>query len=223
MEPGISDIPYEVFHKILEEVDYPAIKRICDTNREFRELCATPYFKELINRKRREYLSEKEEYTDRLYSATVDGNLEEVKALVELGVDVNPEGMRISPLLNALKQENLDIVEYLVEVGADLDNKSSLLRGRTALIMAVRQGNEELAQLFLEKGANPNVRDDVGLTALHWAAAEAGEGMVELLLENGADPTVRDGLGETALDIAMSEGNLENASILREAIAAYSE
>lgn len=223
MEPGISDIPYEVFRNILEEVDYPAIKRICDSSRAFRNLCATPYFEELIDRKRREYLSEKEEYTDRLYSATVDGNLEEVKALVELGVDVNPRAMRISPLLYALNRENLDIVEYLVEGGADLDYKSAMLRGKTALMTAVRQGNEELAQLFLEKGANPNVRDDVGLTALHWAAAEAGESMVELLLENDADPTILDGFGETALDIAMSEGNLENVSILREAIDAYSE
>lgn len=215
MEPGISSIPFEIFHKVLDTLDYPAIKKICDSSSEFRNLCATEYFKELINRKRIEYINENPKYRNMMYEATVDGDLLTIKKLVELGVDVNPPNQEISPLLNALMVENMNIVRYLAENGADLDMKSELLEGRTALMQAARYEHEDLVFLFLELGADPNIQDDIGMTALHWAAAEAGPTVVELLLEYGANPLIVNIYGYSASWEADAEGNVDNAAIIR--------
>jgi ankyrin repeat protein len=54
-------------------------------------------------------------------------------------------------------------------------------------------GDAETTRLLLERGADPDARDDgSGATALHHAAWRALPGLAEALLDGGADPLVRD-------------------------------
>ena len=67
--------------------------------------------------------------------------------------------------------------------------------GATGLIVASIKGQEEVAQLLLDNGADVNARDFRDFTSLHYAAASGRERLVEMLLENGADPNLTDGRG----------------------------
>lgn len=58
---------------------------------------------------------------------------------------------------------------------------------------------KELAQLMLEKGANPNVENDIGGTPLIIAISRKKPALVELLLRNGANPNYINIYGFTAI------------------------
>jgi ankyrin repeat protein len=70
--------------------------------------------------------------------------------------------------------------------------------------------NARVVQLLLERGADPNIRNDNGKTAL-WLALQVGchdpkKGLpvIKLLLEAGADVNIRDNEGQTPLQWAVS-------------------
>jgi len=71
---------------------------------------------------------------------------------------------------------------------------------------AVRAGSAGCAEVLLDHGAMPNVRDSEGLTPLHWAVLCRNEPIVGLLVARGADPSVPDELGNTPLALAQEFG-----------------
>ena len=52
--------------------------------------------------------------------------------------------------------------------------------------MASAYGATPIASLLLEKGADPDVQDNMGLTALHMSAGYVRPTTTKLLIENGA-------------------------------------
>ena len=58
------------------------------------------------------------------------GDLETVKKLVGLGVDINKKSNGLTPAMYAAKYNRVDILKYLVEKGADIDRRGE--RGMTA-------------------------------------------------------------------------------------------
>ena len=76
--------------------------------------------------------------------------LEEVKAAVEAGQDVNQENDKEqTPLmfaLNAKNADNLDIIQYLLQNGADI---TSTYRGYDAYGLACKNNKEEAARIIL--------------------------------------------------------------------------
>ncbi|KAL7920173.1 hypothetical protein ACQKWADRAFT_322360 [Trichoderma austrokoningii] len=84
----------------------------------------------------------------------------------------------------------------------------------TALHMAARRGNVEIAQLLIDNGADINAAanippsKDFGTTALHWAAKSGDEKMVELLLRNNADMDLQRRDGKTALFLTVLYGHV---------------
>jgi ankyrin repeat protein len=69
----------------------------------------------------------------------------------------------------------------------------------TALMLAVKQGNQQMAQTLLQYKANPNVANTGGLTPLMIAAFSDQDMMASLLLKAGANPALKDDQGKTAL------------------------
>ena len=72
--------------------------------------------------------------------------------------------------------------------------------GATPLMQAVLYGDAEDVRLLLERGADPNARDEAGATALMWAVNDLEK--TRLLVERGADVKARSTLGRSPLMIA---------------------
>jgi quinoprotein dehydrogenase-associated probable ABC transporter substrate-binding protein len=68
----------------------------------------------------------------------------------------------------------------------------------TALMLAVKQGNQQMAQTLLQYKANPNTANASGLTPLMIAAFSDQDMMISLLLKAGANQALKDEHGKTA-------------------------
>ena len=96
-------------------------------------------------------------------------------------------------LFHAVRNNHLDLVKTMIESGADVNHRNRA--GDTALIVAVStpKGDDEIAQLLLEKKANPNDVSNNYVsknahTALELAVQNERDGMIIALLKNGANP-----------------------------------
>jgi ankyrin repeat protein len=76
------------------------------------------------------------------------------------------------------------------------------MAGETPLHVAAAAGQEEMAKLLVEKGAEVSAKDNAGDTPLHVAAAAGQEEMAKLLVEKGADVSAKDNVGGTPLYLA---------------------
>ncbi|OCK79033.1 ankyrin, partial [Lepidopterella palustris CBS 459.81] len=65
----------------------------------------------------------------------------------------------------------------------------------TALHVAARTGNEKIAQLLVEQGADLGAVDENGRTPLHQAAEAGNKAVALLLLEIGGDINAQDNYG----------------------------
>lgn len=100
-----------------------------------------------------------------LMIAALKGRAELAQALIEKGADVNKTGW--TPLHYAATGGHLDIVRLLLEAHAYIDAASP--NGSTPLMMAAMYGNADTVQLLLDEGADPNLRNQLGLSALDFA------------------------------------------------------
>lgn len=92
-------------------------------------------------------------------------NLSFVKAIIEHGAEINQVGW--CALHYAAAGGNKDIVALLLEKSAYIDAESP--NKTTPLMMAARSGKHIIVNLLLEEGADPTLKNDIGLTALDFA------------------------------------------------------
>lgn len=78
------------------------------------------------------------------------------------------------------------------------------------LIQAVMGGDFEEAKQALDKGANPNVRNEGGNSALILAARYGYPEIVKALLNAGADKNYTNSGGDTALSWAIANSKLDD-------------
>jgi uncharacterized protein len=154
--------------------------------------------------------------------AASQGNLREVRAYLDAGVDIDAPSPRHqrqpTALMAAIEGVHPDTARFLIARGADLDVPNS--RGVTPLLLTIRMarrqpGYDRLAAELLRKGANPNASDVSGWSPLIRAAEESNDEIAQMLLERGADVHHTTELGETALHRAGGWG-LEVARLLLE-------
>jgi len=108
-----------------------------------------------------------------LHDAAAYGNLRIVELLLTLGADPNAQlAGRHPPLYHVANEFHFpgggDIVRALVRAGAQVDARSDS-KQCTALHMAARRGNTEIAQALIECGADLHARDRSGDTPLERA------------------------------------------------------
>lgn len=60
--------------------------------------------------------------------------------------------------------EKTVVVDRMLETGEGIDVVNA--NGETALMMAVKRNNRKMIEYLLEKGASPNIPDDMGITPL---------------------------------------------------------
>ena len=80
-------------------------------------------------------------------------------------------------------------------------------KGGQALLLATIYGEEEIASLLLENGANPNHFDLKGITPLQYAASNGYNEIIKLLISFGANVNHQSNRGCTALMFACGFGN----------------
>jgi ankyrin repeat protein len=98
-----------------------------------------------------------------LMIAAIQGDLPVVKTLV-LQNKARIDHIGWTPLHYACTKGQLDVAQFLVLNGALVDSTS--LNGTTPLMMAVQSGNENLVKFLLDKGADLQIKNGLGLTAI---------------------------------------------------------
>ncbi len=144
-----------------------------------------------------------------LCDAAEDGNLSEVKRLLDEGANVNDKNEDGLMAFNLAKElGHGKVAKVLLS-----NNKDE--NGKTILMEAVRRGKSEVVKELLNNGANVNVADQYGWTALMVAASGKSE-IVKLLLDHEANVNDKNKNGLTALMAAASNLNIKVTKILLE-------
>ena len=100
-----------------------------------------------------------------LMLAAIKGELEICRQLIERDADVNKPGW--APLHYAASSGKPEVIQLLLDHYAYIDAASP--NGSTPLMMAARYGSTEAVELLLASGADPMLKNQLGLTALDFA------------------------------------------------------
>lgn len=144
-----------------------------------------------------------------LHEAAGAGSLATVQLLLELGADANGKDSGSHTPLYALANEctvqgaGKQIVAVLVTAGGDVEACEGVKRC-TALHMAARRGNVEVAAALLDRGARIEARDSLGETPLRRAVNCDKVAAAKLLVARGADIRSPGSKGLTPLTAARS-------------------
>ncbi|MBO4699039.1 ankyrin repeat domain-containing protein [bacterium] len=152
--------------------------------------------------------------------ATEKGYAEVLKLILENGADPNGKYFK-NPKANlfilSMHNSHFDAALVLLKSGVATDFNHKFQGGKTALMIAIETGKNDLTTYLLLKKFNVDATDDFGNTALIYAVKHDLFSVAKKLLELGADPTLRQVDGKTALDIAKSENKSSMVRILTEA------
>jgi ankyrin repeat protein len=158
-----------------------------------------------------------EQDIEAIVDAAGDGNLEEVRRLVQQNLMLLDAEWKStsSPLIAAAVEGHLEVVRYLLDEGADINLWTSWYG--TAIIAACSNGRLEVAALLLASGADA-APDRHGWTPLMAASGKVHTDIVELLLAHGCGDVDAQGFnGYVALHYACTNGG---AGVLRALLGA---
>eukprot|EP01135_Chromosphaera_perkinsii_P007740 Nk52_evm29s967 gene=Nk52_evmTU29s967 len=128
-----------------------------------------------------------------LHHAVMTNNSQAVAMLLEAedcaANEKNQDGF--SALMTAVRGKNTTIAELLAShEGIEINCHDS--RDRTPLMFAASSGAEGLVKLFLQKGANPNIKDDTDWTAFDYADNYGYDNCAKLLPSTYSDDSNSD-------------------------------
>ncbi|XP_072025834.1 fibronectin type 3 and ankyrin repeat domains 1 protein-like [Amphiura filiformis] len=107
-----------------------------------------------------------------LHWAVDGGNTELIKWMIQDGakVDERDTGSKWTPLMRcAAVVGKADVAKVLLNAGADCDAKDK--DGKTPLMVASLNGHHHLVRVLVERGADPNVKNEFGMSAKEMAVS----------------------------------------------------
>jgi len=116
-----------------------------------------------------------------------------------------------SCLFYSAKTGRKDLVEVLLDRGI---NPNSTIFGRSAIIEASENGDEEIVAQLLENGADMNAPDLEGNTAFMFACSNGHFKIAQMLLKHGVCVNARNKQGSTAFLLACTMGQTKIVKLL---------
>ena len=118
-----------------------------------------------------------------LCAAARNGKKDMVQWLLEKGADIDAisRDRGYSAVMDAVWKSNKEIVELLVNKGANLNFVSR--DGQTALILATGSGNFDICRILAENGADPTIKDRMGMSSIDYATLFKKEDILNLYRE----------------------------------------
>jgi uncharacterized protein len=145
------------------------------------------------------------------------GDLERVRALLKSDPSLlhsrTPDGFPAFALAIFFRQP--DVARYLIERGADVNAQAQNAMKVFPVHAAATTGDRETMKMLLERGADPNAKQQMDYTALHGAAGHGDIEMAKLLLAHGADSNAKTADGKNAAELAEKNGQPEFARWMR--------
>jgi len=114
-------------------------------------------------------------------------------------------------ILEALSTQNIELAENLIKVGKPLNTQNAL--GVCALHLAVEKGLSNIVKLLLERGANPNIRNEYHEIPFELLEEEDVSYIPSTWIQK-IIKDLQDLARITALHIATKNGSLEIATLL---------
>lgn len=176
--------------------------------------------------------------------AVINNNIEQVKALLDEGVDVDSaDNAGWTPLMIAVRRKYYDIAQFLLDKGASVDNCFKNGRGANALGIAIKNRNLSLVlemlnrsttkpdyskllftaityshiplvKYLLETSGDPEINFTPPINMLFLAIQNNDVDIIRLLLEHGMDANKRQNYGASAVMLAFTSRNVEILSLL---------
>lgn len=100
------------------------------------------------------------------------------------------------PWVDAIKVGDIESLKEMLDCGLDVNSKNYEI---SLLSFASFKGNEEMVKMLMERGADVNLKSEVGSTALINSARSGNKTILEMLINNGADVNAQESDGRTAL------------------------
>jgi len=126
----------------------------------------------------------------RLIAAARGGDVEEIKALIDQGLDIDCElKYGATALMLAAARGQDEVVRVLLAAGAKVNRRNRF--GASPLLEASEKGHVGAVKLLVDAGAEINLPHNNGNTAIFSATVRRDRKMIKALLELGADPDLK--------------------------------
>ncbi|XP_055599772.1 serine/threonine-protein phosphatase 6 regulatory ankyrin repeat subunit B isoform X4 [Uranotaenia lowii] len=136
--------------------------------------------------------------------------------LTAAGKDIRTktDGKGKIPLLLAVEAGNQSMCRELLSSQTADQLKATTTNGDTALHLAARRKDVEMARILVDYGASVDFQNGEGQTALHIAAAEGDEAMVKYFYTVRASASIIDNQDRTPMHLAAENGHATIIEIL---------
>ncbi len=172
-----------------------------------------------ISREVNEADDETSESVEDFLQAAEGVDLDELKASLMQGVDVNAINERSETALmfaaKASDEGAKAAVKLLLNAKADVRMQSKF--GVTALMFAALNEDASVVRMLIRAGADVSARDVDGRTALMFAALDGNTAAIKVLIAAGADVNAKDNAGKSIFEFGIESDKIEVVNVLKAA------